>query len=209
MAQTISGKTAMHPQLKMTWKRAMKIEKVARLTLHPAGYSNEQIANFLGCDKQTVVLIRQIPQYHAKMIELQTGLTSSWDAEIRTDTEAARAELRSMLPGSMMVIRDAIQGKFGSALQFKAAQEVMDREGTLAKVSKSSVSVETKPNMVSDPNVVANLMSLLTGAPNAASTISADFTISAQDAGIQQQGMSEDNTQDTLNKLDLSGSKPN
>jgi hypothetical protein len=209
MAQTISGKTAMHPHLKMTWKRAMKIEKVARLSLHPAGYSNEQIANFLGCDKQTVVLIRQIPQYHAKMIELQSGLTSSWDQELRTDSDNARAELKSMLPGSMMVIRDAIQGKFGAALQFKAAQEVMDREGTLAKVSKSSVSVETKPNMVSDPNVVSNLMALLSGAPSVSDKMSADFTISAQDAGIQQQGMSEDNTQDTLNKLDLSNQKPN
>jgi hypothetical protein len=205
----------MHPRLRMTWKRALKIERIARLSLDPAGFTNEQIANHLGCDKQTVVLIRQLPAYHAKMLELATGVLSHHDAELRMDIDNARQELRSMIPSSMMVIRDALLNKKNPQLQFKAALEVMDREGSMAKVSKSSVTVETKPNMQVDPNVAANLMSLLANAPrtDGASHIDAtcggDFTRSAPAAEAQQVDMSRDNTTKTLEELDLSTSKPN
>lgn len=206
--------SAMHPRLKMTWKRALKIERIARLSLDPAGYSNEQIANHLGCDKQTVVLIRQLPEYHAKMLELASGVLSHHDAELRMDIDNARSELRSMIPSSMMVIRDALLNRKNPNLQFKAALEVMDREGSMAKVSKSSVTVETKPNMAVDPTVASNLMQLLASAPRSTndSSISAStggFTVSASAAGAQQITMSEDNTEKTLEELDLSNSKPN
>jgi len=203
--------SALHPTLKMTWKRALKIERIARLSLDPAGYSNEQIANHLGINKQTVVLVRQLPEYHAKMIELASGVVSAYDQQLRQDIDNSREELRSMIPSSMMVIRDSILGKYGPNLRFKAALEVMDREGTLAKVSKSSVTVETKPNMAVDQSVANNLMALLAGAPKSTSMNEAagGFTVSAGAAGEQMRGMSEENTEKTLEELDLSLQKPN
>jgi hypothetical protein len=214
MAAGPNKPSALHPRLKMTWKRALKIERIARLSLDPAGYSNEQIANALGCDKQTIVYIRQLPAYHAKMLELSSGILSAHDAELRTDIDNMRSELRSMVPSSMMVIRDALLNKRNPQLQFKAALEVMDREGSLAKVSKSSVAVEVKPNMQVDPTVAANLMDLLASAPRSegASTINAatgGFTLNAIAAERQQIDMSRDNTADTLENLDLSNKKPN
>ena len=41
----------------MTWKRALKIERIARLSADPAGYNNDQIANMLNCTPQTIVII--------------------------------------------------------------------------------------------------------------------------------------------------------
>jgi len=208
---TKSGRSASHPILGMTWKRALKLEKIARLSLDPAGYSNEQIANHLGCHVQTIVLIRQLPEYHAKVMELNSGLTSAYDAQLRTDTENARDELRSMIPSSMMVIRNALLSK-NENIRVKAAFEVMDREGTMAKVSKSSVSVEVKPNLGIDAGVASNLMALLAGAPRSSDaeiTTGSGFTISADAAGIQQGSMGEDNTEKTLEALDLSTQKPN
>jgi len=205
--------SAKHPHLKMTWKRAMKLEKIARLSIDPAGYSNEQIGNFVGCDKQTVVLIRQTPQYHAKMLELASGITSVWDQELRTDAEAMRDEMKSMVPSAMTVIRDTLLSK-NQNLRFKAATEILNREGTLAAVSKTQVAVHTVPDMAADQNVVSTLMSLLSQAPKTQSSsgeLVGGFTISAENAAVQQKGMSEDNNKESLEALDaiLKDSKPN
>lgn len=214
MAAGAGKPTALHPRLKMTWKRALKIERIARLSLDPAGYSLEQIANAMGCHKQTVVYIRQLPAYHAKMLELSSGILSAHDAELRTDIDNMRSELRSMVPSSMMVIRDALLNKRNPNLQFKAALEIMDREGTLAKVSKTSVQVETKPAMEVDATVASNLMQLLASAPRSTgpdsiSAATGGFTLSATEAAAQQVTMSRDNTSKTLEDLDLSDKKPN
>lgn len=207
-----SGKSAMHPTMRMTWKRALKIERIARLSADPAGYSNEQIANMLSCDKQTIVLIRQTPEYHAKMIEISSGVVSQYDAQLRENVNNMRDELRTMVPSSMMVIRNALSGRYGSNLQFKAATEVLNREGTNAPVSKSTVTHEVKPAVGVDPTVAANLMALFAAAPASGGleTGSANgFTRTAQEAGMQQAAMQDTNNEATLEMLDLSNSKPN
>jgi hypothetical protein len=212
-ATNLSGKSAMHPKLRMTWKRALKIERIARLSADPAGYSNEQIANMLNCDKQTIVYIRQLPEYHAKMIEISSGVVSAYDQQLRENVDNVRDELRSMVPSAMMVIRNALHGKHGGALAFKAAQEILDREGTAAKVSKTSVSHEVKIPLDVDPEVSANLMQLLAGAPTRHDTsdasVNAGFTRSAGDALIQQGAMGDTNTPELLASLDLGDKKPN
>lgn len=213
-ATNVSGKSTMHPTLGMTWKRALKIERIARLSADPAGFSNEQIANMLNCDKQTIVLIRQSPEYHAKMIEISTGVVSMYDQQLRENVDNMRDELRSMVPSSMMVIRNAICGRYGHQQQVKCALEVMDREGTLAKVSKTSVSITDKPDISINPQVASNLMALLSSAPTTSdSEIAAgQFTVNAAEAAIQQVEMGETNTSKTLesfDSLDLSKSKPN
>lgn len=209
----LGNPSAMHPKLGMTWKRAMKIERIARLSADPAGYSNEQIANHLGCDKQTIVLIRQLPEYHAKMLEVMSGVTSSWDQELRQDTEASRQEMKSMVPSAMMVIRNALLSK-NENIRVRAAMEVFDREGTHAKVSKSSVAIVQAPNMTVDPLVASNLMQLLASAPPNGSgaeigAATGAFTMTAQEAGAQQVTMAQDNTEKTLEELDLPAVKPN
>lgn len=206
------ARTAMHPKLRMTWKRALKIEKVARLVADPAMYSNEQIANHLNCTPQTIVLIKQLPEFHAKMIEVTSGITSMYDQDLRQDTENARAELESMLPSAMMVIRNALLSK-NENIRTKAAFEVLDREGTMAKVSKSSVTLNPNVDLKTDPNVASNIMQLLAAAPvnpSSAEAIDAatgSFTISAKDSAIQQVSLEEDSV-DQLADFDLK-TKPN
>lgn len=210
-ATNVSGKSAMHPRLKMTWKRALKIERIARLSADPAGYSNVQIANMLNCDPQTVVLIRQTPEYHAKMVEISSGVVSQYDSQLRENVENMRDEMRSMVPSAMMVIRNAVHGRYGANIQFKAALEIADREGTNAKVSKSTVAHEVKVPMGVDPKIASDLMSLLASAPtitDSGATNSTGFTKTAQEAGLQQNAMRDDSST-LLDSIDVTNSKPN
>lgn len=209
----LGNPSAKHPTLNMTWKRALKIEKIARLSIDPTGYSNEQIGNMLHCTAQTVVLIRQLPEYHAKMIEVQSGITSPWDQQLREDTDTSRAEMKSMVPSAMMVIRNALLSK-NENVRMKAAMEVFDREGTHAKVSKSSVALVTTPNMEVDANVASNIMALLAAAPlNATSaqivTGAGSFTSTALEAAGAQKTLGEVTTEEALDALELNESKPN
>jgi hypothetical protein len=171
--------SAKHPTLRMTWKRALKIEKIARLSADPAGYTNEQIANHIRCTPQTIVLVRQLPEYHAKMIEVTSGITSLYDQDLRQDTDNAREELKSMVPSAMMVIRNALLSK-NENIRLKAATEIFDREGSHAKISKSSVSITNAPEMRGDPSVVSNIMQLLASAPisNGSDLTALDVTLS-------------------------------
>ena len=210
----LGNNSAKHPTYGMTWKRAFKIERIARLSADPAGYTNDQIGNMLGVTAQTVVLIRQLPEYHAKAMELLSGVTSHWDLEIRQDSEATRAEMKSMVPSAMMVIRNALLSK-NENIRVRAAMEVFDREGTHAKVSKSSVTIEKIPNMQADPSVVSNLMQLLASAPatgpasDATITSAGAFTVSASAAGAQQKMMESELDETVLEDIDLSTTKPN
>lgn len=209
----LGNNSTKHPTYGMTWKRALKIERIARLSIDPANYTNDQIGNMLQVTAQTVVLIRQLPEYHAKMIEVTSGVTSSWDLELRQDAEATRAEMKSMVPSAMMEIRNALLSK-NENIRLRAACEVFDREGTHAKVSKSTVSVQTIPNMQADPAVVSNLMQLLASAPannpgTAEVAATGGFTVSAADAGKQQKMMESELDSETLEDLDLSATKPN
>lgn len=210
----VSGKSTKHPSMRMTWKRALKLEAIARLSADPAGYSVEQIANILGCSTQTVILIRQLPEYHAKMIEIASGVVSAYDRNLRSSVENMREELRSMVPSSMMVIRNALHGRYGAQIQYRAATDVLDREGTNAKVSKSSVSHEVQVPLGVDPTIAANLMALLASAPThgGADPVGGTdgFTRTAQDAGIQQDAMrASADPQALLDQLDTMSKKPN
>lgn len=161
---TNSGQSTRHPFMKMTWKRALKIERVARLVMDTTGYTNAQIANHLRCTEQTIILIKQQPEFHAKMLELSSGVLSEYDKDLRAEELNAREELKSMVPSALMVIRNALLSK-NESIRLKASMEVMDREGHLAKVSKSSVSLDIKPDLNVDPQVQSNLLALLAGAP--------------------------------------------
>ena len=134
--------SALNPRLQMTYKRMLKIERIARLTLDPSGFSNAQIANMLNCHQQTVVLVRQLPEFHAKVMELSCGVLSSYDAQLRANIDNARQELRDMVPTAMNVIKAAALGKLGAQLQYKAATDILDREGNLARPWSHGVVVQ-------------------------------------------------------------------
>jgi hypothetical protein len=208
MVHTPGNPSALHPTMRMTYKRVQKIERIARLTLDPSGFTNAQIANMLGCHVQTIVIIRQMPEFHAKVVELQSGVLSHYDQTLRSNLDTSRQELKDMLPLALNVIKNAAMGKYGSALAYKAAADIMDREGNLAKVSKTTVSLENIPNMSIDPLIASNLMALLGTAPKRLETIEAQitpdnpFTQNASVAESTQFELSELNTEEMLDKLD-------
>lgn len=204
---TPGNPSALHPVLKMTYKRAAKIERIARLTLDPSGFTNEQIANILGVNKQTVVLIRQLPAFHAKVAELQSGVLSHYDMDLRANIENARDEIKQMIPIALNTIKNAAMGKHGPALAFKAAQEILDREGNLAKVSKSEVKVTNPPNLEADPTIIGNIITMLAHETAKGSDPASSFTKNAAES-LTTEGRAKQ-VEELLDSIDTSSTTVN
>jgi hypothetical protein len=192
-----------------TWKRHMRIEKIARLTV--AGtFTNAQIANAMGIHVQTIIEIRRTPEFHSKMIELSTGVISEHDKDLREIEENQIAELSSMLPSALLVLRNSLLST-NPTIALRAATEIMDRDGKLAKVSKVNVHHDESPNLDNVNTISSNIMALLSQGANSANSVSIleSFTVSAARAGEQIRVMSEDIDEKALKNIDMSNSKPN
>lgn len=141
-----------------TYKRRLKIEKIARLTA--AGYTDEEIAFTVGIGKVYVSMLRRTPDYIAVLAEVNTGVISNLDATLREDTLNVRAELKGMVPAAILALRDALYDKSNPRLRLEAAKEILDREGSIVKVSKTEVKLEkeidfAKHDLVADDIIAA------------------------------------------------------
>ena len=121
-----------HPQ-GGTWRRHLRIEDIVRLEL--GGYSDGEIAMSQRITPQYVNMLKRTPQYIAKRVELVTGVISKHDSFLRENIDNGHAELRHMVPPALLALRDALHDKLNPKIRFEAAKEILDREGSLAKVS--------------------------------------------------------------------------
>lgn len=117
--------------------RYMRMEKIARLELQH--YSEADIAFHQGITVVRVNQIKRTPEYIALRLQLATGVVAESDRQMLEDNANIDGLVRQMVPEALLAVRDAILNKNNPALQLKAAQDLLDREGTLAKVSKTEV----------------------------------------------------------------------
>ena len=196
------------------WKRMLRIEKAAILTSKGI-FSNEQIAAFIGIHTQTLILLKATPEFKARMISLQTGIIDQNSEAVRLDTEFQTQELRAMVPIGLQKLRELmLSGNPHVAL--KATQDVLDREGTHAKVSRTAIDVKEQVNLNIVSQVAQSIRDVLANAPklpeqedSAQSAIEAEFTKGATDATSQIYMMEEAITKESLESLDVKKLKVN
>jgi len=124
-----------------TWKRAMRLERVARLELTGL-YTEDEIAISQGVTKQYINMLKRSPDYIAIRMQVATGVIAQADREMYEEIEENHGIIREMLPEALQVVRDTLLDRSQPALRLKAAQDLLDREGTFAKVSKSEIKVK-------------------------------------------------------------------
>lgn len=157
------------------YRSYIRMEQLARLEA-TGMYSNLDLADFFGVDKQTIVVMKARPEYARIRATFQTGVLDTIAEESRLLVENQLEELREMVPTSLLTFRNVLQrGNRDAATQHErrlaldAAKEVMDREGTFAKVSKSEVKVKDEIDL-SHQARLHNELSFLLKASDAART---------------------------------------
>lgn len=180
-----------------TWQRHLKIERIVRLTA--AGYSDTEIAFALRITAVYVSMLRRTPEYAAIRAEVNTGVISDEDTALREDIANVRAELRDMVPAALLSFRDAIYDKSNPKLRFEAAKEILDREGTVAKVSRSEIKVKDELDYSKHDSIATDLLAALQASTN--TTLSDDINDSV--AEFISTAVNEDAQEKIHARLDL------
>jgi hypothetical protein len=179
------------------------MEQLARLE-STGMYSNIQLAEFFGVVEQTIVVMKARPEYQRIRATFATGVLDTIAEEARTGIENQVQELKEMVPASLFTLRNTlVRGNRDAAttherrLALDAAKEILDREGTHAKVSKSEVKVKEVPDFAAQAQLHSELSFLLQAADSAraGSTNAADaldqFVQSAGDVTAQERMASQ------------------
>lgn len=194
------------------WKRLIRIEKAALLTLK--GFPNDMIAMHIGIHPQTLIYLKQTPEFKARMIALQTGVLEQHDLAIREDEEYQRQELKSMVPLALLKLKELAMSA-NQNIAYKASQDILDREGTHAKISRTAIDVKEQVNLNVVNQVASSIMDILANTPRPApleqeqDSITAEFTRGATDSTSQLYMMEEQINEDTLKNLDAKKLKVN
>lgn len=137
------GNLASTPYQGIQFKTMARIEKLVRLdqaTTTGVPITDAEIGRILKCSKFLVRLLRRKPEYLQLRMEVLTGISTSAENAVEAIVAARKQALRDMLPMALRVVADTLTNPLtNSALKAKIALEVLDREGTYPKISRSDV----------------------------------------------------------------------
>ncbi len=194
----------------LTWRRRMRIERVARMTALGV-YSNQQIADHMGVDKQTIVYMKQTVAFQNAMAEIKSGVISQENLIVARSYEAQREELADMVPTALLKLRELALSA-NQAIALRAVGEILDRDGNHSKVSRTSVTLENQVDFAQTNQTAINILDVLRGTQSAGGAVPGGaqpgFTVTAAAARAQINLMADQITDKTLEQIDLSAEKP-
>jgi len=191
----------------MGLKRRMKIEKAARLCATGL-YADKDIAKHLGMTPVYLTQLKTTKEFHAASIAVMSGVLSQENDAALASVEARREELEDMVPVALLRLRNMVLSR-NENIAMKAVTEILDRDGNLAKVSKSTVELKKTEDMSAASATATSILDILRGAgvqvaPSDNGGISPDFTVNAATAKVQIEDMSEKINEKTLDTIDMS-----
>lgn len=200
--KTAKGNVSSKKAPGQTWRRYLRTEQIARLEL--AHYSDAEIAFSQGITVVRVGQIKRTPEYIAIRMSITTGIVSEADKNLIEDEATKREVLRDMVPSALLALRDAILDHNNPALRLRAAQDLLDREGTLAKVSKTEVKAEHNYNFDQHDEIGNSLLNALQETENGRETKTSAERL--EDMGITEfakAGLDKTNQINLQKSLDL------
>lgn len=145
-----------------SWKRARRIEMVARL--ETMFISDQDIAITLGITVPAVTKIKQSLEYQAKRIALNAGTLSVYDEALEKSLEDKRVELDYLHSMAMSqakrILMDRTDPNHG-----KMVMDMFDRNESTAKITKQKLSVDEKPDFSRENLRAQELVKMLGVAP--------------------------------------------
>lgn len=141
------------------WRTFLKIRLIA--IFEAQGFSDTEIAFALKITPQYVRNLKNTPEYIGAKVTAATNVLSQAEKDALASLEARQQVLKDMVPDALHAIRDTLINSANPALRLKAAQDLLDREGSLAKVSRTEVSLPKEHDYDQHDQVTTNLLEAL------------------------------------------------
>lgn len=144
-----------------TLKRRLRIERIARMDCMVPPPPLDLIAASQNVTTQYVTMLRQSPEYKAIVASLLSGIVPQLDQDLLANIENSQDTLKAMIPDALRAVYDTLLDRTNPALRLKAAESILDREGTLAKISKTEIKREVKFDFSTQDKVSDDLLAAL------------------------------------------------
>lgn len=155
---TKSGKPSAKMINGMGWRKYLKLRLIA--IYEAQCFSDTEIAFALQITPQYVRMLKNTPEYVGAKVAAATNTLTKAEKDSLDTLEARRQAIADMVPDALQVIRDTlINGN--QALRFKAAQDILARQGDHAIVSRTEISLPQTENLEQHEKRVGNLLAAL------------------------------------------------
>lgn len=158
---------------KLHEKTMDKIMIAARLEINNLGMTDDLIALHLGVRVAVFRRLKKVKIYQQIKSQLMTGVIASLDDEINNNYQINKRRLASAVPTALENLIALASQKLDKSLQLKASQDLLDREGSFAKISRANVTVQDKPAASSpeDDAVAGEILQSVRNKTNAQTTM--------------------------------------
>jgi len=141
------------------FKHYIRMARAAQL--EAALYKDSEIAEFLNLSLAGLATLKQDPEYGRIRIAVRTGVVTDAEEELIQDQKYKYERLRNMVPLALQGLFDAARSS-NEHVKVKACSEILDREGTLAKVSRIGLATDEQGGVgtVIDDEIAQNLLEI-------------------------------------------------
>ena len=164
---TESGRVGHNPTGSSKLVSLGRIEKLVRMDLaiaQGALLQDVDIARVLNCSIHMVRRLRNKREYLQLRMEYTTGISTRAEDTVETMITIRRQQMRDMLPQAFKVVADALtSNNTPMSIKAKIALEVMDREGTFPKISRTDVHAKVEHNYGAVDALSAEMLSYMQG----------------------------------------------
>lgn len=140
------------------FKRKLRMEKCARLEAQ--GIPDKVIAAMLRLSRGGLATLKRDPAYANIRVAIATGVVAEMDTDLAENREFLKTQLKQMVPTALRGLFDLAVQRTNERVRLEACKQILNRDGLLAEVSKSQVTVEDARKGASemDDNIAAELI---------------------------------------------------
>lgn len=135
---------------------------IQAVRLEAALYKDPEIAAFLKMTPAGLAQMKMDPEYDIMRMQVASGVASSAEEELLKDQEYKYEQLRNLVPQALTNLFDLARSQ-NEHIKLKATSEILDREGTIAKVSRIGFAMPEQGGVATtiDNEIASNLTNLL------------------------------------------------
>ena len=157
------------PVKKYSQRSIDRVNLLVRLELANPSLSLQEVAQLAGLKLTRFSIIRGTPLYLQIKNRYLTGLLANLDNKVSNQYQASKETLSFAVPIALQSLVQQVLSSTDERVKNKAANDILDREGTFAKVRRLSVSstgIEKAAGDDKDKEVAGELLKALAKAPD-------------------------------------------